>query len=96
MATDKNRINAYVDDEAFKAFEKFRQELNCSASKAVEVLIRRHLMLDYIEPNVTEKMNTMIKEEVERVLMCEHIHLFVTEEQLRDVVRSEIELTQPS
>ena len=44
MATQKNRINAYVDDEAYKAFEAFCQQQNTSNSKGVELLIKQSLV----------------------------------------------------
>lgn len=44
MATTKNRINAYVDDVSYQAFEQWCEANNCSASKGVELLIKNYLV----------------------------------------------------
>ena len=52
MSTDKNRINAYVDDPSFEAFKKWCEQWECSASKGVELLIKQFL----IESNVSSNL----------------------------------------
>ena len=44
MATQKNRINAYVDDPAFEAFKAFCAQWQVSHSKGVELLIKQFLL----------------------------------------------------
>ena len=44
MATQKNRINAYVDDPAFEAFKDFCEQWQVSHSKGVELLIKQFLL----------------------------------------------------
>ena len=47
MTTNKNRINAYVDDRAFKAFESFCQHWQVSYSRGVEILLHKYLIGDF-------------------------------------------------
>lgn len=43
MATNKNRINAYVDDSAYEAFRDWCERWDCSHSKGIELLIKQCL-----------------------------------------------------
>jgi antitoxin component of RelBE/YafQ-DinJ toxin-antitoxin module len=43
MATNKNRINAYVDDSAYEAFKAWCERWDCSHSKGIELLIKQCL-----------------------------------------------------
>lgn len=58
MATDKNRINAYVDDQAFKAFLEYCQEWNCSQSKGIELLIKQFLITNNLPSNTVSNVHS--------------------------------------
>ena len=44
MVTSKKRVNAYVDDASYDAFQKWCNGHGCSDSKGVELLIKEHLL----------------------------------------------------
>ena len=72
MATDKNRINAYVSDTAYEAFQEFRNQYQCSASKAVEILIQKFL-LDDVPSNVESNTpsNYVTKEDLDSAILTQ-------------------------
>lgn len=55
MATNKNRINAYVGDGEYSSFTAFCEQWQCSQSKGVELMIRHFLMGESnVNSNVTD------------------------------------------
>ena len=68
MATTKNRINAYVDDVAFKAFEDWCASNACSASKGVELLIKNCLISGNVTSNVTDDVSYVKQDEFEAAI----------------------------
>ena len=58
MATQKNRINAYVDDPAFEAFKAFCAQWQVSHSKGVELLIKQFLLNGHVD--IDAKIQTAI------------------------------------
>jgi hypothetical protein len=67
MATTKNRINAYVDDVAFKAFEDWCASNACSASKGVELLIKNCLISGNVTSNVTDDVSYVKQDDLRTV-----------------------------
>ena len=71
MATTKNRINAYVDDVAFKAFEDWCETNSCSASRGVELLIKNCLVSGNVPSNevgnVTDNVNYVKQDDLRAV-----------------------------
>jgi hypothetical protein len=71
MATTKNRINAYVDDVAFRVFEDWCETNACSASKGVELLIKNYLISGNVPSNevgnVTDNINYVKQDDLRTV-----------------------------
>ena len=67
MTTNKNRINAYVDDRAFKAFESFCQHWQVSYSRGVEILLHKYLIGDFeLKETVTSNLD-LTQEQLDRI-----------------------------
>lgn len=76
MATNKNRVNAYIDDKAFKAFDLFCQEWQVSYSRGVELLIHKYLLGDLsgaespldLTPTQLEEITAKVKSNLDEVI----------------------------
>ena len=67
MATNKNRINAYVDARAFKAFESFCQHWQVSYSRGIELLLHKYLLGDFeLKEPVTSNLD-LTQEQLDRI-----------------------------
>ncbi|PSF27376.1 hypothetical protein C7H19_24980 [Aphanothece hegewaldii CCALA 016] len=67
MATDKNRITAYINDETFKALKDYCTQNNLSQSAAIEELLQTTLR---VTPSTTpsDTLKEQIIEEVSRYI----------------------------
>ncbi len=67
MTTNKNRINAYVDDRAFKAFESFCKHWQVSYSRGIEILLHKYLIGDFeLKETVTSNLD-LTQEQLDRI-----------------------------